>query len=183
MGGFVDEYGLVQYRPAMHYPHTGSCEISGCSVLRVSFAGEKGRSAGSWSVSDRENSPLYLDHCHAHGWIRGLVCASCNSVIRHLDKQGYLLRYRVTLREAYRAYLNQCPDCKPIELLATDHEINYAYILTLPDSSFKSAIVKYQTQAMRTAAGQLGMTLDRFTTRIRDLYPERPLTARIRENT
>lgn len=180
---FIDEHGLVQYRPAMHYSRIGSCEISGCSALRVSFADHQGRSARSWKVSDRESSPLNLDHCHVHGWIRGLVCASCNSVIRHLDNRGYLLRYRVTLREAYRAHLNQCPDCKPIGLLATDYEINYAYTLTLPDSWFKSSIVEYETQAMRTAARQLGMTLDHFTARIRELYPERPLTARIRKNT
>jgi Recombination endonuclease VII len=183
MGRFVDEYGLVQYRPSMHYTYAGSCEISGCSALRVSLGGKKDGPSGPWSLSGREDSPLYLDHCHAHSWIRGHVCASCNSVIRHLDKRGYLLRYRVTLREAYRAHLNQCPDCTPIQLLATDYEINYAYTLTLPESSFKAAIVKDFTQEMRTAAGQLGMTLDRFTAHIRDFYPELRITARMRQHT
>jgi recombination endonuclease VII len=183
MGRFIDDYGLVQYRHSMHYTRTGAYEISGCLALRMSLAEKNGRSAGSWNLSARDDSPLYLDHCHAHGWIRGLVCASCNSVIRHLDKYGYLLRYRITLREAYRSHLNQCTECTPVELLASDYEICYAYTLTLPDSSFKAAIIKHQSKNMRIAAGKLGMTLDRFTAQIRDLYPERPLTARKRANT
>jgi hypothetical protein len=179
MGRFVEEHGLVQYRPAMRYSRTESCEIAGCSTLRLSFADKQSRSAGSWNVSDRADSPLYLDHCHAHGWIRGPVCASCNSVIRHLDKHGYLLRYQISLREEYRTHLNQCPDCPQIQLLATDYEINYAYALTLPDSWFKASIVEHQTQDVLAAARQLGMTLELFTARIRDLYLEFPSPGRV----
>jgi len=49
LGKFVDEYGLVQYRPAMHYIRASPCEISGCSALRVSFAAKRGRTSGPWA--------------------------------------------------------------------------------------------------------------------------------------
>jgi hypothetical protein len=171
MGRFIAEHGLVQYHSRLDYQRDGLCEIAGCADLRAGFASKPGSRRG-WNVSESRDSPLHFDHCHAHGWIRGLVCASCNSVTRHLDRHGYLLRYRAPLREAYRRHLNQCPDCEQIDVLATDYEINYAYGLTLPDSGFKSATVKYHTKSMRAAAEEHGMTLDDFIVRIRYRYPE-----------
>jgi hypothetical protein len=181
MGRFIEQYGLVQYRPGLNYLRDGSCEITGCSTLRASFASKKGSRSG-WTVSEREDSPLYFDHCHAHGWIRGLVCASCNSVMRHLDKHGYLLRYRVDLREAYRKHLNQCHDCEQINMLPTDQEISYAYTLTLPDCGFKSQIIKLRSKSMHAVAKEHGMTLDNLVTLIRVRYPEPRIIAAVRKD-
>lgn len=181
MGRFIEQHGLVQYRPRLNYPRDGSCEITGCSTLRVGFSGKKGNISG-WTVSQREDSPLYFDHCHAHGWIRGLVCASCNSVMRHLDKYGYLKRYRVDLREVYRKHVNQCPDCEQINMLPTDYEINYAYTLTLPDCGFKSVIIRDYSKSMQAVAKEHGMALDEFATLIRARHPEPRIIAGVRGN-
>lgn len=47
---------------------------------------------------------LYVDHCHATGKVRGLLCNKCNTAIAMLDERlerfdaakAYLMRHRTT---------------------------------------------------------------------------------------
>jgi hypothetical protein len=91
--GFVTRHGLVQYKPwrLRKYSREGLCEIC-----------------------DRPPSGkpvLLFDHCHAHGWIRGLICNWCN------DRAGYVENGRKTgflplgFLEQFSEYRRNCPDC------------------------------------------------------------------------
>jgi hypothetical protein len=40
-------------------------------------------SYGTCPVCLQDGERLITDHCHAHGWIRGRICESCNQVMRH----------------------------------------------------------------------------------------------------
>lgn len=60
-----------------------------------------------------------FDHCHSHGWIRGLICRSCNQIMNEVDHGG--MSYRTILgdsfsptiipKEAYARYYHNCPEC------------------------------------------------------------------------
>jgi hypothetical protein len=34
---------------------------------------------------EAEARHLVFDHCHAHGWVRGLVCVPCNNRLMHIE--------------------------------------------------------------------------------------------------
>ncbi|WP_083999899.1 endonuclease domain-containing protein [Actinomadura kijaniata] len=56
--------------------------------------------------------PHVRDHCHKHGWIRGVLCNTCNGTMRWLDR-GALLRAAGARAEVQR-YIEhwlRCPDC------------------------------------------------------------------------
>ena len=74
-------------------------------------------------ISARTDSPLYIDHCHDHGWVRGRICAGCNSVMRFVDRKKCLPRYMPALREEFRRHYNQCPECELLTYLPTTDEI------------------------------------------------------------
>ena len=57
---------------------------------------------------------LMRDHCHEHGWVRGIVCGSCNRQLGFVD-QGIAPRVEEALLAALLAVRNRCPDCDPIE--------------------------------------------------------------------
>jgi hypothetical protein len=74
---------------------------------------------------DKQKKPGFVfDHCHAHGWIRGIVCASCNGKMRNVDlRMDYTEKYiRVqpdsSLIEielptpSYAGHWEKCPDCR-----------------------------------------------------------------------
>lgn len=135
MGRFIDEHGLVRYKPGQYFSLAGAtCEIDGCVGLRARFArtleaqARRRHDAGlppttGHEISTRTDAPLYLDHCHSHGWVRGQVCAGCNSVMRFVDKRRCLSRYMPTLRDEFRRQYNQCPDCEFLAYLPTTDEI------------------------------------------------------------
>jgi hypothetical protein len=133
MGRFIDEHGLVQYKPGQRFSLDKECEIEGCSTLRARFGdaieaqARRRRDAGlppttGHDVSTRTDAPLYIDHCHKHGWIRGQICAGCNSVMRFMDRTHCIPRYMPALREEFRRQYNQCPDCEPLAYLPTTDE-------------------------------------------------------------
>ena len=57
---------------------------------------------------------LGLDHCHAHGWARGVLCMRCNQYIGSIDRQ---LTPRVSEDHfaALVAVRNRCPGCRPLK--------------------------------------------------------------------
>ena len=135
MSSFIEQYGLVQYKPGQRFSQDGAaCDINGCADHRARLGDTLEaqarllRDAGLPSttghqISTRADAPLYIDHCHAHGWVRGRICAGCNSVIRFVDKKRCLPRYVSALREDFRRHYNQCPDCEPLAYLLTPDEI------------------------------------------------------------
>ena len=58
---------------------------------------------------------LVRDHCHEHGWVRSVVCGSCNRYLGHIDRRimPQVDEDRVTALLAVR---NHCPDCEPISV-------------------------------------------------------------------
>lgn len=56
------------------------------------------------------------DHCHDHGWLRGVLCGRCNTAMAYVDR-------RITPRAALAAGLSladllahagRCPECLPL---------------------------------------------------------------------
>lgn len=67
---------------------------------------------------------MVADHCHGHGWVRGILCCSCNALMVFIDRRMAVresaLKGRLTLA-ALVAHAARCPDCEPfgIEDLST----------------------------------------------------------------
>ena len=90
--GFVVRHGLVQYRPSQlrKYSRDGLCEVC--------------------DRAPRGKPILLFDHCHAHGWIRGLVCNWCNDEIGFYENgREPSLGYRYLDR--ILKFLRNCPGC------------------------------------------------------------------------
>lgn len=60
---------------------------------------------------------MVRDHCHDHGWIRGVICSRCNSILGQID---VLIRPSIDSDHlaALVAHANNCHEC------ATLHEID-----------------------------------------------------------
>lgn len=83
---------------------TGPCEIGRCA-------------SGS--------ANLVYDHCHRHGHVRGVLCNSCNSVMKRIDSimtddirlnvatiRKLTLRLHIpTLPSSYLRHWDKCPEC------------------------------------------------------------------------
>lgn len=54
---------------------------------------------------------LVREHCHAHGWIRGLTCQSCNNTIALAENQG-IMPSSAAQAARIRSYLANCPGCR-----------------------------------------------------------------------
>jgi Recombination endonuclease VII len=50
------------------------------------------------------------DHCHAHGWVRGLICRQCNGLMGLID-QRITPQVEAVLLKALLALWHRCPDC------------------------------------------------------------------------
>lgn len=129
---FAERYGLVQYSAARGggYQRLGPCELHDADE---GYCGPD----------------LVFDHCHLHGWIRGVICQNSNMSLagprgletrlragviqfgcRHTHRvqssadrcSAYLRRIAAPwLRAA--AYLANCPDCHIPELVVAYAEL------------------------------------------------------------
>lgn len=58
---------------------------------------------------------LVFDHCHVHGWVRGIVCMACNNALGNQElRDVYLAKQRdggSAEAAAMLVYLVKCPDC------------------------------------------------------------------------
>lgn len=61
-------------------------------------------------------SPVMLvhDHCHAHGWVRGIACMSCNQYLSIIDS-GTRPAVTDARLAALLAVRNRCAGCTPLE--------------------------------------------------------------------
>lgn len=68
--GFIQRHGLVRYKHGLgaRYRAKVSCEAGNCRAYGI----------------EADTGHLVHDHCHAHGWVRGLVCVPCNNRLMHI---------------------------------------------------------------------------------------------------
>lgn len=104
---FIGRFGVVRWDRHMgrRYPRDGVCEI--CWRTTAEVAADF---AGRYPPGDDRNAhlrALMFDHCHAHGWVRGLLCLGCNNDMVLYDKS--VGRPRFASRCA--AHARRCPDC------------------------------------------------------------------------
>lgn len=96
---FIDVVGLVQYETRGGMPELrekyglSRCEIPGCG----------------------STLPVEVDHCHEHGWVRGILCRSHNVSLGHLESVMRMPGVTVTVSRdsAWRSYRFNCPECRP----------------------------------------------------------------------
>lgn len=80
--------------------------------MTVPYRYIKGAAAGrdeTCVLCGSRRTDLVVDHCHQHGYARGLLCASCNGRLAVLDAGTAA----PTPREAF--YLGNCPECRKAE--------------------------------------------------------------------
>jgi hypothetical protein len=94
---FIERHGLVRYTRSVgaRYPRVGPCEIGICRAYDM----------------EAEARHLVFDHCHAHGWVRGLVCVPCNNRLMHIET-GLRPCPPEWQHPALAAHLVKCPECR-----------------------------------------------------------------------
>lgn len=121
------------------------------------------------SVCGVLSSKPVVDHCHVHGWVRGVVCRSCNAYMARID-----LRIRPFLEvariEQLIIHAGRCLECPPVflEELGQDERAR-GERLGNPEEERDLAI--FISQALRELRGAKGMTQDRVATLIGTKQP------------
>jgi hypothetical protein len=164
MNTFIEGHGYQRWMKnnPQKFPRIGQCEITGCELrktikeilysrnqpemkfrrdiefLEFLISEENGLDQVA-RLLRRENGKrqpaLLFDHCHIHGWIRGLVCNSCNTLLGQIDRgerdkqwedgkefrplgkgiwngEEYIFEKMIQLpKPRYAEHLLKCPDC------------------------------------------------------------------------
>lgn len=99
---FIERIGEMQYNMVMRkevawrmgYAADAVCEMTGCTA------------SGPYPQ-------LVFDHCHRHGWVRGMLCNSCNVKVGRIESvmliEGIVMNVSGT---SYASFLANCPDCR-----------------------------------------------------------------------
>lgn len=58
-----------------------------------------------------------MDHCHEHGWTRGVLCMRCNALMASVDRRVMPSANRLTgtVPTEAIAHAHRCPDCPPFD--------------------------------------------------------------------
>ena len=85
---FIERHGLIKYGQARwrRLPCPRWCEICR-STAHVAYG---------------------FDHCHVHGWVRGILCGPCNTQMQGVDAG------KIPLASPYVEHWRRCPDCLKI---------------------------------------------------------------------
>lgn len=77
---------------------------------------------GSCLVCDSTDR-LINDHCHEHGWIRGVLCNRCNGSMGRVDR-GLMPKAadRLGSDQPFHAHRARCHECGPIELVPSERK-------------------------------------------------------------
>lgn len=59
------------------------------------FEQQDGRCLGCMTHQSELSKPLYVDHNHKNGYIRGLLCHSCNSALGYAKDDPVILGYLI----------------------------------------------------------------------------------------
>lgn len=110
--GFVAVFGHVEYDVMMSgaltrwreaYRRQVACEIPGC---------------------DTGSTKLQFDHCHLHGWIRGVLCGSHNTRLGHAESVMDLEGITIDLSQTcYGPHLANCPGCSGTRVIILPREM------------------------------------------------------------
>lgn len=77
---------------------------------RIAIADRSLCAVGDCDVTGHGN--LVFDHCHDHGWLRGLICGTHNVRLGQIDAVRRIPGVRLDLSATpYAALLAACPDC------------------------------------------------------------------------
>lgn len=87
--------------------------------MTIPYRYVKGAAAGrdeTCVLCGTRSTRLVVDHCHVHGYARGLLCGSCNSRAGALDAGS-----APTSKELF--YLGNCPECRKGESIDSPHAL------------------------------------------------------------
>jgi hypothetical protein len=99
---FIERFGHVRYIDVLRkppawrvaYAKTAACEMGGC-----------GREGAYAEV-------LIFDHCHRHGWVRGMLCNGHNVHLGRIEAVAALDGVIVNLGSSVLGeFVARCPDC------------------------------------------------------------------------
>lgn len=92
------------------------------------------------------STALVIDHCHAHGYARGMLCGKCNSRLGRLDSGAIVPDTRETF------YLSNCPECRKAESIDS-HDAHALRIGTI------ALAIAVQLNLTPRQAGSLALSL------------------------
>lgn len=108
---------------------------------------------------------IRIDHCHAHGWVRGPVCPGCNALMAMIDRgrvPGESQDQAGILVESLIAQAARCHECPPVEANDLTRNLRSGRVMSvnLPDD-VHAVITAHARSQQRSFSGQVIWTLRR----------------------